>query len=208
MNEKQFPSSTPHNLMKSTTLLRNLAVLATLLTTLPEIVQARNFRDGMMPNGEAVSCSACHVRAQGGGERTSFGEAVNALVTRNGREEFWTPALAALDSDGDGASNGTELGDPDGDGVAISDTGVTNPGDPNSVPAAAALLYEQNFDSFDNDTVDLDDGSIIASSDGINSVQGGALRVTDAAMGGTGASFILPPFDASDGWSAMFDFSI
>ena len=208
MDEKQFPSSTPHNLMKPTTLLRNLAVLATLLTTLPEIVQARNFRDGMMPNGEAVSCSACHVRAQGGGERTSFGEAVNALVTRNGREEFWTPALAALDSDGDGASNGTELGDPDGDGVAIADAEVTNPGDPNSVPAAAAFLYEQNFDRFDNDTVDLDDGSIIASSDGINSVQGGALRVTDAATGGTGASFILPPFDASDGWSAKFDFSI
>ena len=74
--------------------------------------------------------------------------------------------------------------------------------------AETALLYEQNFDSFDNDTVDLKDGSIIASNDGTNSVQSGALRVTEVGTNSTAASFILPPFDASSGWSATFDFTI
>ena len=164
----------------------------------------------MMPNGTAASCSACHVRASGGGERTSFGEAVRGLVTVNGREEFWTPALAALDSDGDGVSNGVELGDPDGDGTATEGAEVTNPGDPNSVspPVGAALFYQENFDSFANDTDDLEDGSIIASNDGTNTVQSGALRVTAVGTNSTAASFVLPPFDASAGWSATFDFTI
>ena len=73
---------------------------------------ARNFRVAMMPNGREDNCASCHVRPNGGGTRTLFGEAVNERVTRGGREEFWSPALAALDSDGDGVPNGLELGDP------------------------------------------------------------------------------------------------
>ena len=54
--------------MKSHTLIRHLAVLATLLTAVPDVAQARNFRPSIMPNGTAASCSACHVRASGGGD--------------------------------------------------------------------------------------------------------------------------------------------
>jgi protocatechuate 3,4-dioxygenase beta subunit len=46
----------------------------------------------------------------------------------------WNAALAALDSDGDGFSNGTELGDPDGDNTATPGAVVTNPGLASSFP--------------------------------------------------------------------------
>ncbi|MDG1891827.1 MAG: hypothetical protein P8L18_10995 [Verrucomicrobiota bacterium] len=39
-----------------------------------------------------------------------------------------------MDSDGDGFSNGQELGDPDGDGIAETGSQVTNPGDAGSFP--------------------------------------------------------------------------
>ena len=42
--------------------------------------------------------------------------------------------LAAKDSDGDGSSNGEELGDPDGDGKSTGGAEITNPSDPESKP--------------------------------------------------------------------------
>ena len=48
----------------------------------------------------------------------------------SGRIGFWSATLAALDSDGDGVTNGQELGDPDGDGTLDASIGVTLPGDP------------------------------------------------------------------------------
>ncbi len=72
----------------------------------------------------------------------------------------------------------------------------------------AELFYEQNFDAFADGAVDLQDGSIIASNDSTNAVQGGVLRLTEAGTNSTASSFVLPPFDASNGWSATFDFSI
>ena len=55
-------------------------------------------------------------------------------MTPNGREEFWTTELAALDSDGDGIANGIELGDPAGEWTPDSEdpgdlTAITHPGD-------------------------------------------------------------------------------
>jgi len=41
-----------------------------------------------------------------------------------------------LDSDGDGTSNGAELGDPDGDGTPTPGATITNPGNANSRPPA------------------------------------------------------------------------
>lgn len=101
--------------------------------------EARNFRVSMMPNGSVFNCLTCHRSAGGGGPTNPFGTAVRSLVSPNGRQQFWTPALAALDSDGDGFTNGEELGDPDGDGTAIPRTTVTHPGDPNSKPAIVNL---------------------------------------------------------------------
>ena len=108
-------------------------------------VEARTFRVNMIPNGFVYRCATCHVDRRGEGPRNAFGQAVEQRVTPNGREEFWRPELAALDSDGDGFTNGEELDDPRGTGAAFagSDTvsffggqsQVSNPGDPNSPQA-------------------------------------------------------------------------
>ncbi|MCZ6632141.1 MAG: hypothetical protein O7G87_01955, partial [bacterium] len=95
-------------------------------------VEARPFRPGLLPNGNVNSCANCHVNPGGGGRRNAFGQAVESRVSPNGQEAFWGPALAALDSDGDGVSNGQELGDPDGDGTTDPSIQVTLPGDPTS----------------------------------------------------------------------------
>ena len=85
-----------------------------------------------MPNGGAFSCNTCH----GGSKsiKNAFGLDVDSLVSRKGREQFWNAVLAAEDSDNDGFSNGLELGDENGDGVAERTTNLSNPGDASSVP--------------------------------------------------------------------------
>ena len=99
-----------------------LTFLATnLLTTDAE---ARFFRPSKVPNAVA-DCNTCHTNG-GGTARNPFGLDVEALVTPNGEEVFWGPELAALDSDGDGFTNGEELGDPDG----LWQEGDPSPGEP------------------------------------------------------------------------------
>lgn len=97
---------------------------------------ARDFRVGMLPNGSRFGCGNCHTSSSGGGPRNAFGQAVGAIVGGPARTAFWSPTLAALDSDGDGTANGAELGDPEGDGTATPGASVTNPGNANSKPPA------------------------------------------------------------------------
>lgn len=54
-----------------------------------------------IPNGRIFSCNSCH----------KSGKFLSAFKD-NGN--VWNKALAVLDSDGDGASNGVELQDPEG----------------------------------------------------------------------------------------------
>ncbi len=94
---------------------------------------ARPARVSQIPNGSVIRCAACHVNPAGGGTRTPFGEAINNnYLMPSGRTGVvqWNAMLAMLDSDGDGVSNGQELGDPDGDGMTDASIQVTNPGDP------------------------------------------------------------------------------
>ncbi len=96
---------------------------------------ARPARVDQIPNGRALGCASCHVNPGGGGPRTPFGMAIeNNYLMPSGRTGVvqWNAMLAMLDSDGDGVSNGQELGDPDGDGMTDASIQVTNPGDPNS----------------------------------------------------------------------------
>ncbi len=100
-----------------------------------EQADARPFRVSQLPNGSALGCASCHVAPGGGGPLTSFGRDINNnYMTQSGRSGNvqWNAMLAMLDSDGDGVSNGRELGDPDGDGTVDASIQVTNPGDPNS----------------------------------------------------------------------------
>ena len=94
---------------------------------------ARPKRVDQIPNGSMFSCASCHVTR--GGPRTLFGQEIerNYLTQSGGSGDVvWNAMLAMLDSDGDGVSNGQELGDPDGDGMTDASIQVTNPGDPNS----------------------------------------------------------------------------
>ena len=96
---------------------------------------ARPARVDQIPNGRALGCAACHVNPAGGGARTPFGNDINNnYLMPSGRTGVvqWNAMLAMLDSDGDGVSNGQELGDPDGDFTVDASIQVTNPGDPNS----------------------------------------------------------------------------
>ncbi|MDE2743735.1 MAG: hypothetical protein OXI58_19240, partial [Gemmatimonadota bacterium] len=104
-----------------------------------EEATARGKRVSQIPNGAAFSCNACHT-AGGGSPRNAFGlELETNFLTAAGPagDVIWGPELAALDSDGDGASNGAELGDPDGTWVTGDDNPegeAFHPGDPESTP--------------------------------------------------------------------------
>jgi hypothetical protein len=108
-----------------------VVVLAGLLTA--GSVHGRSFRVSQLPNGNVYGCATCHVSAGGGGELNLFGRDVGA-ITGNANVPFWSAALASLDSDGDGFTNGEELGDPEGDFDVIPGAEVTRPGDATSFP--------------------------------------------------------------------------
>jgi hypothetical protein len=67
----------------------------------------------LVPNGDIHSCNTCHYS-------DAFGDDFHEAGDQ------WTVALAALDSDDDGASNGEELGDKYG----VWSVDRPNPGDP------------------------------------------------------------------------------
>ena len=96
-------------------------------------VNARPWRVEQIPNGNKFSCLNCHYSPYGG-SRNSFGLMVESVVGRGSNASFWNSVLAAKDSDGDGSSNGEELGDPDGDGKPTDGAEITNPSDPESKP--------------------------------------------------------------------------
>ena len=110
----------------------NFAAVVGLLSV--AAADARPWRVEQLPNGSKFSCSNCH-HSPYGGPRNAFGLAVEKEVARGSRAPFWSIALAAKDSDGDGASNGEELGDKDGDGKPTDGAEVTNPGSSKSKPS-------------------------------------------------------------------------
>lgn len=113
-------------------------------------VDARPDRVRQLPNGNKFGCASCHVDQSGGGALTPFGDEINRnyLMPSGSRGVVqWNAALAMLDSDGDGVSNGQELGDPDGDRVIDPSIEVTNPGDPaSSTQRTGDLNPDQGID--------------------------------------------------------------
>jgi dopamine beta-monooxygenase len=104
--------------------------------------EARAQRVGQIPNGGVAGCASCHTSAAGGGPRNVFGQMVEADFLSSagfsGRVQ-WGPELAKLDADGDGFTNGQELGDPEGtwktgDADPGGAAAVTHPGDAQSHP--------------------------------------------------------------------------
>lgn len=93
-----------------------------------------------IPNGAWRSCGTCHVSPGGGGPRNAFGQDFAAHGP-------WGSTLAALDSDGDGYTNGQELLDPAGawtygaPSPGPSDES-TDPGQPHSDMDECALGWD------------------------------------------------------------------
>ncbi|KAJ0400578.1 hypothetical protein P43SY_009496 [Pythium insidiosum] len=86
----------------------------------------------LIPNGDGVSGVAAlgHKQSSGGGALNDFGEAFSNAGLK------WTVELCKADSDGDGQTNGQELGDPCCEwtkgGQTRYSTGVSHPGDATS----------------------------------------------------------------------------
>lgn len=112
----------------------------TLFISAANEAEARPARMQQVPNIAAIGCGACHISPGGGGPRNAFGTMIeNDFLTQAGfsGQVIWGPELAALDADGDGATNGEELGDPDGlwaIGDASPAVDFTDPSDADSRP--------------------------------------------------------------------------
>lgn len=107
-------------------------------------IYSSEFRVSQIPNGSKFSCANCHVSPAGGGARNAFGQRVEQGFLDNQGNVKWSAALASLDSDGDGFTNGQELQDPNGVwkiGQANPGTSsaVANPGDKNSKPTGTDI---------------------------------------------------------------------
>lgn len=101
----------------------------------PSSAFAYSWSPNAIPNGTTYSCTTCHLRPTGGAGWNDFGNEIRSLRAINfgGRTIDWA-ALYDLDSDGDGFTNGQELGDPDGDGTPLPGFAATRPGDATSFP--------------------------------------------------------------------------
>ena len=109
-----------------------IAAALCVTTAWPFAAAARSNRVGQIPNGGSYTCDSCHGKVSLlEADLTPFGVDVNN--TLSGDNVVWS-ALWNLDSDGDGFSNGLELGDPGGTwrrGDPNPNQPVANPGVPN-----------------------------------------------------------------------------
>jgi hypothetical protein len=109
---------------------------------------ARPFRVNQIPNGAINGCANCHINPAGGGPRNPFGTTVEtSFLSTPGAtgNVMWGPALAQIDSDGDGFRNGFELQDANGAWIIGQPAPgnpalVTLPGSPTSQPLAVPAL--------------------------------------------------------------------
>jgi len=181
-----------------------VASISGLLVT-SNLVEARDFRPARIPNGTVFSCSNCHINPLGGGPRTPFGEAVFSKIGGTTFDvPFWDSQLAGMDSDGDGYTNGQELGDPDGDFQNIGPaSAVTNPGNASSKPnmapgftsspittATVGVLYTYQATAldFDGDSISF---SKVVGPTWINVTTGGLVSGTPPVGSGGGHSITI-----------------
>lgn len=122
----------------STSRFVSLAVVVVVSLAVVPDAEARSNRVNQVPNNE-WNCSLCHQNPAGSGPRTDLGKQVEQHLSDPVRDaDVDWQAIYDLDADGDGFTNGEELGDPNGDWEIGDDDPqgeVTNPNDPNDKPA-------------------------------------------------------------------------
>ncbi|KAG2783155.1 hypothetical protein PC129_g14144 [Phytophthora cactorum] len=166
-------------------LTKSAAVLSLLSASVFENVNGYPKYVARLPNGENVKGVAAlgHVNVAGGGDRNEFGENFEQ------RGELWTKELCEADSDGDGQTNGQELGDPCCEwNAATASTprwteGVSHPGDAKS--KSNETLWA-NIDCSTAATTNVTAGSTDDDSD--SEVTVGGSNSTDASGGTTPAT--------------------
>ena len=124
--------------------------LSLVVLTVPSQVDARPHRPAQIPNGTVNNCQNCHMSVFGGDARNPFGLTIEADFL-SGFDVAWGPELAAIDSDGDGFTNGEELGDPEGTWVEGDPNPEVDevffPGDPESHPPELTAVEESTWAS-------------------------------------------------------------
>lgn len=111
---------------------------------------ARDVNVAQIPNGANFRCLSCHGEGNPG-PLNAFGR--QAIAHLDGRNLDWS-ALCDLDADGDGYSNGDELGDPD----CVWTVGQTPAGPALSHPAEAASVPGQQPLDFNMPAPPVDQG--------------------------------------------------
>jgi MYXO-CTERM domain-containing protein len=124
--------------------MRSLAWALALALAAPSVALARDFRVNDIPNGSRFMCLNCHTD-ESGKTFTPFGSDAKSHLVPNGNgvsteHVAWDMNWCLRDSDGDGFTNGQELGDPNCTwkaGDANPAGTVTNPGVAASAPGGA-----------------------------------------------------------------------
>lgn len=146
--------------MSLNTKLAMIAFIAA-LTGLSGTIIAKDKFVGQIPNGAKYKCVTCHVSQSGGGSRNSFGKSISQFIVSGNVK--WGQQLAAIDSDNDGFTNGTELGDANGVWIVGKPSPgnkneISMPGDPKSKPAVNSvevIEYVSNIFAYPNPAVSL-----------------------------------------------------
>ena len=190
---------------------------------LPQDVGARASRVRQLPNGAKFGCAHCHTSASGGGALNAFGNAVPLNGSGASASVNWNATFAAADSDGDGFSNGTELGDPDGDGNPMAGAQVTNPGDATSFPQVinnaptlatigAQVVLEGEVLSFALSGSDQDNDTLTLSATGLpdgSAFENGTFTWTPGFdLGGTSVMVTFTVSDGTDDASEVVEIAI
>ncbi|KDO18349.1 hypothetical protein SPRG_16265 [Saprolegnia parasitica CBS 223.65] len=145
----------------------------------------------LVPNGDKVAGNGAigHVDPSGGGARNAFGKDFAA----NGAA--WNTALCKLDSDGDGATNGEELGDPCCTwtaGAALTSTVTpTSPGTKDTFTTAQLAALKCASTPSGNSTAKPGNATIVTTKPSSSSVTTAPSTTKPAASSATMASVSL-----------------
>ncbi|RLN71748.1 hypothetical protein BBJ28_00021492 [Nothophytophthora sp. Chile5] len=174
------------------------ALLLALAATAAVLVDGHPEYVARLPNGDNVPGVAAlgHVDPSGGGDNNDFG------LDFASAGKSWTTEFCQQDSDGDGQTNGEELGDPCCEWVESSNavvrwtTGVSHPGDA-SKTSDASLWADITCGSSSSSST----ASSSTASGASNETQAGSSTQTDATSSQSSAT--TAPASSSNGASAV-----